>query len=282
LRLRRHPWRSLFKSRRTGSALFAQRAAADFLLGISRDAALSEQLTDLIRTAPDSLFSLYARYYLAATMAGDYRGGPPDFETAVGLMKGVDRAGFALRPMALFHLGQWRWNLGLAPETAFYLDRVIVEFPGTYAARLAAQMKTDIANRDPPVPLQRPAQRIPVAGDSLNEIVGAINGFFDMYQNKDEIGIQNLLDGAFSFNGVLDKAGFVAELQEDFAKLAGLSGDFKVVRDVTRVDTVQGATVAEVQLTFLQNEQPLAPAKNVRITLVQAGGKWLFEAWDEL
>jgi hypothetical protein len=52
-----------------GADLFTQKATADFILGFSRDETVIQQLEALVAQQPDSLFSLYARYYLAVHAA---------------------------------------------------------------------------------------------------------------------------------------------------------------------------------------------------------------------
>jgi len=267
---------------RTWESVFRKKEVADFISGFSGDSATITQIENLIRTYPNSIFSLYGRYYLAIYWARSHQDKLPDFEKAILLMAKTDQPGFQLQAMALAHLGKWNWRAGKTADALSYLDRAINDFPDTYAAYLASDLKITVQTQTPPTPFAPPEVETPIQGQLLVQILALINQYLDFYEHKDKQGISNLLSNDFIYNEVLDKTAYMAELDEDFAKLDALTGNLEIERDIKKTVTVDGGPRIEVELLFNLEGNPLSPPKLVRIELIDAQGTWQIESWKEL
>ncbi len=264
-----------------GAAIFSKMDTADFMIGFSRDSAVIEQIKNLITTHPNSLFSLYGRYYLAVHLSKFYQDTPTDFQQAVDIMSNTDQDGFQLRSMALVYLSKWNRRLGDSDKALNYVNRVINEFPNTYPAYLAEILKVTIETTPQPIPYRLPPQEIPIVGGLLIELIEVINGYLDFFEQKNRQGVLGLLSDNFLYNDVLNKTDYADELDEDFQKLTQTGGTLEIVRNVKKSVTIEGKPTFELELSFEINGDASDPPKPVQIVLIKIQDKWYIESWKD-
>ena len=261
-------------------ALFSRSSTGDFLTDQSRNPDVIRQLIDLIANRPDSLFSLYARFFLALHEARDFPDKPRDLRAAVDLMSGADQAGFQLQPEVILQLGDWTWFLGDAVAGFAFLDRVIADFPGSSAAAAAGALKEEREGLRPPPPPPLEGESIE-PGPVRDAIEAALNSYFDAVEALNATAALAVLADDFLFNRVLDKTNTRAQLQEDFDELAG-SGELTIDRTINTLEMVGTTAVADVDVTPVLDGTPIATTTEVQIQLVLIGEDWFLQSWNVL
>lgn len=247
---------------------FSQKAAINFLNLFSKDPAVLQQLKDLIKKYPKSVFASYGQFYLALQEAAEFSGKSPNFEKAVEWMKKADVKGFQLQREALFYLAQWSWQLGNAEEALRYLDRLSQEFPNTLIAENAAALKQSWSVRKPPPP---PKKIVPVEGKIKKEIEKALKEYFEAFAQADLEGCLLKLDQDFLYNEALNKEAMAEELKEDFDKFK--QGALKVNWELRKLENVEGIVTADLKASYSFNDQFLN-SSSMSIEFVEKSRQW--------
>lgn len=254
--------------------LFSRKEMASFMNGTSGDEATIQHTKDLIYDYPQSLFSVYARYYLAMYMARDLSGKPPDLEEAILLLRDADKDGFQLQPEVLMYLGQWSWELGLTAEASDYFSRVIKMFPDTVAGRTAKEMKEKESRGIKPAMIARPYKP--------GNLLETINGYFNDFERFDVAGCLSWLDEGFRYNDRLNKNSMKAQIEEDIGKIKKQGKKFNIQREISRIEIIGGKPVVGIDILFMIDGKPLSNHVKVRLELRENKGRWFFTKWNEV